>query len=306
MKNEKVLDLFRAAGDETRLRILCLLSSGALSVNEILDVLQMGQSRVSRHLRILAMAGLLGSKREGSYVFYERKNAGEIIENFYKYLDQFVGSSREDEDRLFDVLSQRKTASNRYFSEFGPTQDGAQSAFVDSDYYRKEILSLLPVNPGRIADLGCGTGELSRLLALTANHLICIDQSPDMLEFAKRKIDHQSVEFRIGSIEHLPMREAETDMVVLSMALHHIADPVHALKEAARVLKKKGRLILADLKKHKEAVMQERFADLYLGFEPSQLRTFIEESGFQIVKEIKGKGKGKLECLFFLAEKRAS
>lgn len=283
-----------------------------LSVNEILDVVEMGQSRVSRHIKILADAGLLIGRREGSRVYYgidpEFRKLG-LYETFSdlmvksEHLERqnpghwLPESSGSDLRRLSEVLEARKEFSIEHFHKHGKMQDSLQKEMVDPDYYRQQILDLLPEPAGVIVDLGCGNGELSGLLVEKSDTVICVDQSRAMLERTKENTLERA-EVRLGSLEHLPMADDEADTAILSMALHHVPEPLFALKEAARILKPTGTLIIADLKHHSEELMRNRFADFWLGFEPGRIERDLKEAGFDRPVFEYGTGKGKLECMF--------
>lgn len=301
--------IFGALSDETRFRILMVLSHGPLSVNELLDVLEMGQSRVSRHLKILTDAGLLEKQREGARVFYGLRVdtshraflAGLLPEK--DYTPAFLSSPpyKRDQQRLIAIMEERKKQTIEHFQNYGPEDDvQMENGLVDADFYRQEILSLVE-DGDLVADLGCGTGDLSVLLSAKAGRVICVDQSMTMLEQAAQKLQGREAEFRLGSLEYLPLKDREVDTVIMSMVLHHMPEPLSALKEAARVLNPDGSLILADLLHHEEEVMRDRFADFWLGFRRERLETMLSEAGFEIFSVSEGKGKSKLNCLFFVA-----
>lgn len=300
----------KAAGDETRLRILSLLGTEPLSVGEILEVLGMGQSRVSRHLKILTDAGLLENRRAGNRVYYALEDSARrqpLFSELMRELEQMPssgnGSARQakvDQERLREVLNSRKRITLEHFQEFGSDHDARQKSYVDSDYYRREVLRLLGRTRGPVLDLGCGTGELSRMISENAR-VIGVDQSPRVLEAARALCP--SGEFRLGEISHLPLRNEETDAVVASMVLHHLPEPLQGLREANRVLARGGRLVVADLKEHDEDAMQTEFADFWRGFAPKRIEQMIEDSGFAIEEKKTGRGSGRLTVLIYKAKK---
>ncbi len=312
------IQIFKALSDETRLRILGVLHREPLSVNELLEVLEMGQSRVSRHLKILSDAGILEGRREGSRVYY-RINAGLVRSRFLSGIMDLVLPDRgdphrsekiesllpremeRDARRLGQVVEARKNFSLNHFQKHGLDQERLQEGLVDARYYRERIVSLLPSQPGTIVDLGCGTGELSRLLSSHAERLILVDQSETMLDRARSSLPEDHLEFRLGWLEHLPSRDREADLIVASMVLHHMPDPLEALQEMRRVLKPGGMLLVAELSHHEEEVMRSRFADFWLGFEREQLRDYLEKAGFQVETLLSGRGEGRLELLFLVA-----
>lgn len=305
-----LLKILKAAGDETRLRILSLLGSEPLSVGEILDVLGMGQSRVSRHLKILSDAGILENRRAGNRVYYaleDQARKAPLLSELLRELAELPvsgnGSAKQarlDRTRLSEVLDLRKKVSLDHFQKFGRDHDLRQKTYVDSDYYRREIISGLKKPRGPVLDLGCGTGELSTMIARNSS-VIGVDQSPRVLEAARAACPNG--EFRLGEIEHLPLRNEEVQTVVASMVLHHLPEPMTGLREANRVLGKGGALVVVDLKEHEEEAMQRDFADFWRGFAPKRLEQMIQDAGFEITEKKSGRGAGKLTCLIYRATK---
>lgn len=319
----RVIQILKALSDESRLRILGVIKHEPLSVNELLTVLEMGQSRVSRHLKILADAGILERNREGSRIYYGLRpvfSNFDVISGILKSLglsggppnngedpigsmDPYLSAEmKQDLERLARVLEDRKSTSIQHFQLHGLEQDRQQRGFVDPDYYRRKIVEILPPESRTLVDLGSGTGELASMLIFHADRLICVDQSINMLDRAKSVVDSEKADFRIGSIEHLPMRDGEADTIIASMVLHHIPEPALALREARRVLKKGGYLIISDLMHHSEEIMRSRFADFWLGFDPERLKELVIASGFEFVDGSEGKGEGSLTCLFMKAK----
>ncbi|MBL8018176.1 MAG: metalloregulator ArsR/SmtB family transcription factor [Leptospirales bacterium] len=309
-----ILKSLRAAADETRLRILSVLGSEPLAVGEILEILGMGQSRISRHLKILADAGLLESHRLGNRVYYGlagQSRVEPLIRELLDALTQITESNNglyrgivRDRSKLTEILELRKQMSVDHFQRMGREHDRMQQTFVDSSYYRREIINELGAKPGTVVDLGCGTGELSVMIARLAGKAIGVDQSPRVLELARSACPQG--EFRLGEIEHLPLPDEGADAVVASMVLHHLPDPSSGLKEANRVLRKKGTLVVVDLKEHDEEAMQREFADFWPGFSGDRLEAMIQDAGFSIQEKRAGQGDGKLTCLIYRATKQTT
>ncbi len=316
----RAIQILKALSDESRLRILGVLRHEPLNVNEILSVLEMGQSRVSRHLKILADAGLLERIREGSHIYYSLLPAlsggsgmisgilqslgllnGSPLQNRGEESDAYARTVQRDQQRLGSLLESRKSAVVSHFQSGGLEQEKQQQGLVDADYYRKRVVELGSGVSGIVVDLGSGTGELAAMMTGEGRKLICVDQSPAMLDRSRVAVGSDQAEFRLGSLEHLPLRDGEADVVIASMVLHHIPDPIQALLEMRRVLRKGGILILADLVHHSEEVMRSKFADFWLGFERRRLKELVEKAFFEPGLSETGSGKGKLECIFMKA-----
>ncbi|MBI3394228.1 MAG: metalloregulator ArsR/SmtB family transcription factor [Spirochaetia bacterium] len=306
----EAVHVLKAIADESRLRIVAVLGREPLHVNELIEVLGMGQSRVSRHLRILSDARILEGDREGTRVYYRltsRARESEFLSGIMSTLAN-PAESREvalpseilsDQKRLIRMIDARTIKSRQYFETEGADQEELQKDFVDAPYYRRKIVSLLPDPPGLTVDVGCGTGELAVILAEKTERLLCVDRSSTMLERAQERCPAADV--RIGAVEHLPLSDGEADTLICSMVLHHMPDPRAALQEAARVIRPGGVLILADLATHEEEIMRSRLADFWLGFDPARLVADLEAAGFRVEDEDRGRGEGRLECLFLKA-----
>lgn len=279
----KLEALFKALSDETRLRLMGLLSRHELNVNEIVQVMEMGQPRVSRHLRLLADCGLLSSRRDGLWVFYQA-NRADIYSEIIDWLSRLMledevlrGDIDQLEKRLQDSLQERTS----FFDSLAPRWDVVKEDIIGKNHLIGEILGYVP-SCTVAADLGCGTGELLPSLRQKAEHVIGVDKSPKMLEEARRRFsqDGNGIELRIGEMEHLPMRDGEADMAVINMVLHHLISPEIALKETARALKPGSTLIIIDLNKHEEERLRTRFGHRWLGFERTEIETWLNQSGF--------------------------
>lgn len=320
-----LVNVLKALADETRLRIMGVLVREPLSVNEVREILGLKQSRVSRHLKILERAGVLESHRAGTRIYYTvhgglRESAE--LHALFAAVGLSAGSAElprlaldsiservfclpegvtEDYARMGELLELRKQDALDHFQRYGLDQDQLQQGLVDSGFYRERILELLPPVAGRVLDIGCGAGELARLLAERVEALVCVDQSPNMLERARQAVPGEATEFRIGSLEHLPLGDGEVDTVIASMVLHHIPEPAQALLEIRRVLRPGGTLLLAELDRHEEEVMRTRFADFWLGFSRTRLERSLAEAGFEAEVAEHGRGAGELTCLFYRA-----
>ncbi|MEM7183447.1 MAG: metalloregulator ArsR/SmtB family transcription factor [Spirochaetota bacterium] len=286
----EAVDAFKALTDETRLRILYILTRSAFNVNEIRGILGMGQSRVSRHLKILSDAGFLSSNREGSWVYYS------ILENiptsFSRRLFEFIFSQKEfshwpdrDLPRIQEVLKEREKRNARYFNQVGKEWEEIQQNLLNPEVYRNVIVSYLPENAEHILDLGCGQGALIPYLQEKADLVTGVDISHRMIhDTLETYKEEKNVKLVMSPLENLPFADASVDAVVASMVLHHVSNPLQVKKEVNRVLREGGVFCVVDLQKHEQEFMREKFADLWLGFEYSQMENWLAIAGFAIEK----------------------
>ncbi|WP_243312455.1 ArsR/SmtB family transcription factor [Fundidesulfovibrio agrisoli] len=270
------LAAFKALADETRLRLMRLLTRHELNVGEIVAVLGMGQSRISRHLRILVESGLLTARRDGLWVFYGTQPSA-LLEAVTPLIADC--GPKEDLQRASEVLEARKRETRSFFNAIAPDWRAMRREVLGDLDLEGLILKRLPLC-GVIADLGCGPGELLAALSAKCRRLIGVDASPAMLELARRAPELEAASLRVGELEHLPLADAEADIAVLSLTLHHLSDPARALREARRVVAPGGRLIVVDYLKHDAELMRQRYGDRWLGFDPAEVRSWLEQAGF--------------------------
>lgn len=279
------LALFKALSDDTRLRLLHVLTRFELSVNELVTILDMGQSRVSRHLKIMAGAGLLTARRDGLWVFYSAVHDG-TERKFINAVLPFVpleGTIQSDMDMAESIIEERSSKTRQFFNSIAEDWEQLNREIIGQFDLQASILRHM--EPCDVAvDFGCGTGAMLVEMRKKAKNVIGVDGSPRMLELARRLLndDSEHVSLRIGDLEHLPLREGEADFAVVSMVLHHLSDPAAALKEIRCVLKKGGVLVLADFDKHDDERMRSAYGDRWLGFEKNFLYTLLSDAGFHI------------------------
>lgn len=267
---------FRALGDPTRLRILRLLMEAPLNVSELVSVVGVAQSSVSHHLGKLKGLGLIREERLAGYSYYslalqEKDERWPLISLTRREVDL-----NGDGARLKDLLRQRedRQALNERLLEPG------QSWFLWSG----ALASLLP--PLDVADFGCGTGVLSVSIAQWAKRVVAIDNNPAALDAAKERAADAgltNVTFLAEDLHRLSLPDGKKDLVVLSQSLHHVQDPSAVLGEAARILKRGGRVTLLELMPHEETWVTDRLGHRHLGFDPDALERLLKDAGFQSI-----------------------
>ncbi len=278
-----LLQQTKALADKTRLEIVDLLMERELAVGEIVEILKMGQSRVSRHLKILYEAELLSSRRDGLWVFYRVNREAPLPEVLAPLLesDPEVQESRREREK---GLEESRMKSRAWFDSLAGRLPAVKYELLGETGLEERLVSRLrPLE--RLADLGCGTGELLDVLLTKAEKIIGVDRSEAMLAEAARRSDPERVDLRIGSLDHLPLLDGEADGAVLSMVLHYLADPALALAEVRRVVRSGGQFLLADLLAHDDEEMRKRYGHRWLGFDREELARWLREAGFIVEKE---------------------
>jgi len=277
-----VQSLLRLLSDPTRLRILAAVEPEELAVNEIADVLGMGQSRISNHLRLLRDGAALRGRREGAWTFY-RNALAEHPETAAVWQAVLQGLAKDpalkrDAKRRRGVLDRRRKRSREHFAA------GNGRAGFEHGSLREEILAALAPAELVAVDGGCGDGFLTEELAARFSRVLAFDHSPQRLVAARRRVPAPNVTFQRGEVDALPLADQSTDAVFFSMVLHHVPEVAAALREAWRVLRPGGRLVVADLTPHGDESMRERMGDLRLGIDREELRQALLAASFAAVR----------------------
>jgi ubiquinone/menaquinone biosynthesis C-methylase UbiE/DNA-binding transcriptional ArsR family regulator len=283
------LKSLRALSDPTRLRIVALLERDELSVNELQEITRMGQSRISTHLGLLQEANLVQSRREGKRTFYKLQPATD--EQSAEFIQLANRGARElpeyasDQINLKRILARRNEQAQVYFNQVAGRFDRSYGPGRSWQAFGHLLLRILP--PLVVADLGSGEGLLSELLARKAKKVIAVDNSEKMVTFGANKAKKnglKNLEFRLGEIENPPIDAQSVDLVILSQALHHAAEPAKAIQSAHRLLRPSGQLLILDLLKHNFEKARELYGDRWLGFAESDLHRWLEAAGFKKIE----------------------
>jgi len=283
-------DILRAFGEDTRLRILRLVATHELSVSELVDALQLAQSRISRHLAVLRQAGMVADRREGNWVYYAMADSAEapLAAALWEAIREHSDDSAffpDDLDRLDETLARREIRSKEYFDVVASQWDRIKRHYIDETLSPEAISGL--VRPEAVAvDVGTGTGDVLVALARTVAKVVGVDSSQKMLDACRQRLDAEglgNVDLRLGSAEALPLGDGECDAVFCSMLLHHLADPAIGIRELARVVKPGGKVVITDLVKHEFDWAREVMADLWLGFAEEQIRDWAAQAGLMEV-----------------------
>jgi len=278
----------KAAGEETRLRVLALLSEAELTVSDLTDILRQSQPRISRHLKLLAEAGLIERFREGTWAFFrlsEQGGGAEVSRALLARLNPADPTIARDRDRLASVRAARAAAAQAYFRAHAAEWDRIRKLHVTDEAVEEAIRSALSERPFRsLLDLGTGTGRMLELFGTQIERGLGLDLSLDMLLLARDRLERAGLKHcsvRQGDIYDLPLGNDSFDVVILHQVLHFLDDGARAIREAARVLRPGGRLLVVDFAPHELEFLRERHAHRRLGFAPETVTQWITASGLE-------------------------
>jgi ArsR family transcriptional regulator len=280
---EALLSWMATLADPTRLRLLRLLERHELGVAELCDVLQLPQSTVSRHLKVLGDEGWVKSRADGTTRFYrmveEKDGAPRRLWTIAREETCDWATVEQDQLRLTRRLAARRPAVEAFFAGAAGQWDRMRQELYGDTFTQAALLSLLPAD-WDVADLGCGTGHTAAALAPHVRTVLGVDQSSAMLRAAhKRTAEFTNVDLRQGSLEALPLDDDCVDGALLVLALTYVADPRQALREASRVLRSGGRVVVVDLLRHDDEDFQRQMGQAGPGFGPEALAEMMRQAG---------------------------
>lgn len=292
---EAILQGLRAAGEETRLRLLVLCAHSELTVTELLQILGQSQPRVSRHLKLLCEAGLLDRFQEGSWVYYRLANRGNNALLARYLVDLIPGGDdviARDLDRLDAVRQARSDAALAYFRKNASEWNEIRSLHVPEQEVETLLLDILTRHKNdpelsirEFLDIGTGTGRMLELVGPEVAEAVGIDNSREMLAYARTMIEDKGLkncQVRLGDMYTLPVPSASQDLVMVHQVMHYADRPKVVLEEARRVLRSDGLLIVVDFAPHELSNLKEEHAHLQMGFDLQQMSDWCSESHFKI------------------------
>lgn len=290
-----MLATFKILSDPSRLRLLRILSQGDFTVQDLTQILKMGQSRISHHLKSMVEAGMLRVTKQGTWHYYRLAPAGSFLEELWPVIEprlQSLPDLEADRQGVLEVMAERRQRSQRFFDQHAEDWDRLHVDLLALPDYRTQLLELVDEG-GLILEVGVGTGRLLTELARQGERVVGIDHAPAMVEAARRRIQKDSlpnVEVRLAEMVHLPFTDGSADTLVMNQVLHHAEQPELVLAEVARVLRPGGRLVIADLSRHAHDWTREQLADLWLGFEQHELRNWLAKAGMAVscLKQVDG------------------
>src|SRR5690606_13693071 len=286
---DELAALCKAGGDPLRLNVLRALANDSFGVLELAQIFAIGQSGMSHHLKVLAQAGLVATRREGNAIFYRRAlpQAEALGGTLHAaLLDEVDGMQLPDEvqARIATVHAQRAAASRDYFARTADKFRAQQDLIAGLPQYRDSVLALLDAlsfaADATALEVGPGDGGFLPELSRRFGHVTALDNSEAMLDLARQRCADE----RLGNVE-LKLADAladeidAADCVVVNMVLHHFAAPAEALKQLARLVKAGGSLLITELCSHDQSWARTACGDLWLGFEQEELARWAGAAG---------------------------
>lgn len=278
--------LLKALADETRMRILHLLAQEELSASDLMEILNMGQSRVSTHLSLLKEVGLVTDHRAGRRSLYNlHAGPGALLWEGIAKENRRAPEFQADLAGLKTLRDRRLDNTKAYFDRVAASFGEVDLPGRTWEGLARALMALAPRQ--RYVDLGVGDGQLTLMLAGAAREVTAVDLSTKMLSGLERRANDAgltNIKYMEADIADLPMPEGEQDIAVMSQALHHVPTPSRALEEAHRVLTRGGRLLVIDLLAHNEDWVREKLEHRHLGFTEEELAALLEAAGFTNVQ----------------------
>ena len=286
---EQLLAGLRAVGERTRLRILHLLTHGELTVKELTQLLNQSQPRVSRHVKLMAEAGIIERYREGAWVFLRLVEDGKPG-SLARFVADMVPSDdevvRNDIQRLERIRQHRAARATRYFDANAEDWDKIRSLHVSETEVEKAMLSVVgEAKRDYLLDIGTGTGRILELFAPLAEKAMGLDASHEMLAIARERMEQaglRNAQVRHGDLYQLPLQAGAVDLIVIHQVLHFLDDPAAALVEAGRVLKPGGQMLIVDFAPHEQEFLREEQEHRYLGIKQEQMERWASSANLTL------------------------
>ncbi|WP_283194292.1 metalloregulator ArsR/SmtB family transcription factor [Rhizobium sp. AN80A] len=300
---DALVDVLRAAGEPTRLRLLALLAAGDVTVTDLTEILGQSQPRISRHLKLLGEADLIDRYQEGAWAYFRLRQEGKaasFVRNLLAHASENDPVILRDGERLDAVKRQRSERAQAYFSRNAAEWDELRRLHAADEEVDAAVIRLLGNQPiDSLLDLGTGTGRILELLSGLYRRAIGVDASRDMLSVARANLDRTGItkaSVRHADILNLPFEAQDFDLVTIHQVLHFFDQPEIAIGEAARMLRPGGRLVIIDLAPHTLEYLRDDHAHVRLGFSHQSMTDWLRKAGLdieQVVDLHPGHGSGQ-------------
>jgi ArsR family transcriptional regulator len=306
---QSLLAQLRAAAEPTRLRLLALCARGAFCVTDLCDVLGQSQPRLSRHLKLLVEAGLLERVPEGANAYFQVPPGAEIARLILARLPESDPQLAADRRQAVRLAAERAREASESFRRHGADWDEMRALDLPAAAIEAALLAALPARPGRLLDIGTGTGRLLEIAAPHVDTALGVDASREMLALARARLAERGLAGRCAvrqaDMYRLPLPDHGFDVVALQMVLHYAEDPAAALAEAARVLKPGGLLLVVDLGAHGRAALLDDHKHRWPGFDDAALAGWLGEAGCALADPVTVAG-GPLPVRLWPAHRRVT
>lgn len=272
--------------EPTRLRLLLVLEEHELGVAELCEVLQMPQSTVSRHLKVLGDGGWVSRNRQGTTNLYRMETTALVdgaLRLWEVARDQTKGwaTLAQDRLRLQETLRRRRLASERFFEDAAHRWETTKRELYGDCYVLAALAALVP-DGWTVADLGCGTGETTALLAEHVAKVVGVDQSEAMLASARARTEgFANVDLRRGDLSAIPLEDESCEAALMLLVLTYVPTPRPAVAEMGRILRPGGRAIVVDLMRHDRDDFRREMGQHSLGFEVEEMRRLLRSAGLR-------------------------
>lgn len=284
-----LVDVLKAAGEPTRLRLLALLDGGDLTVTDLTEILGQSQPRISRHLKLLGEAELIERYQEGAWAYFRLKQDGKaamLVRALLRHVSENDPTILRDGERLSQVKRQRAERAQAYFSRNAAEWDELRRLHAADEEVDAAVIRLLGNQPiDSLLDLGTGTGRILELLSGLYRRAIGVDASRDMLSVARANLDKSRITkatVRHADILNLPFEGQDFDLVTIHQVLHFFDQPEIAIAEAARMLRPGGRLVVIDLAPHTLEYLRDEHAHVRLGFSHQAMSDWLRKAGLDV------------------------
>ena len=312
-KDERAMDwlaIIAQLGDFARVRMLRLLEEQELGVGELARIVQLPQSTVSRHLKALHDHNWIVKRSEGTASLYRLHR--ESLEDDQLQIWETTSSRIKDNPSLVDdhlrlqeVVASRRVDTRDFFGKIGGEWHDIRRDLFGTGFGFQALLGML--NPDlNVADLGCGTGDVSVLLAPVVSNVCAVDREPAMLEACKKRLkEYSNVECVQADLTSLPFDDETFDAAVIMLVLHHMSNPVDVIAEAGRSIRPGGVLLVVDMVDHDRDDYRVTMGHEHLGFSEEELQSWADTAGFRQMRyrrmrpHTEGRGPGLFAAALF-------